>query len=165
MVKNLKSYCTDRRAYDRSKRTESAVMACWQRYLIIAILTYCPIRQSEIRHLQFNVNLFREADGYWVRWSPEEHKTGSRTGKSRDFPLLLPEEITADLDIWIQQLQPRAREVATSLDKWLEFWIKPSASSERVQRYRQIWKKVSFEDNLVFFSMGSNRYLESFGTK
>lgn len=162
-VKDLKSYCADTRAYNRAKRPESAVMASWQRYLIIAILTYCPIRQSEIRHLQFNVNLFREADGYWIRWSPAEHKTGSKTGKSRDFPLMLPEEITADLDIWIQQWQPKAKEIATDLDKWLEFWIKPNDPIERVQKYREIWKKVSFEDNLVFFSMGSRPCLESFG--
>ena len=163
LVRKLREYCADRRTCDRSRRSESSVIASWQRYLIIAILTYCPIRQYEIRRLQFNVNLFREPDGYWITWNPDEHKVGSKTGKGRNFPLLLPSEIVADLDIWIQKWQPRAKEVASNLDEWLQCWNKTKANLKELEKWEKIFEQVNFEDNLVFFSLGSNPHRESFG--
>jgi integrase len=164
LVQKLRCYCGDRRECDRTIRPESAVMRSWQRYLIIAILTYCPIRQFEIRHLQFNVNLFREPDGYWITWTAEQHKVGSKTGKGRTFPLLLPPEITADLDTWITRWQPRAKEVSCDVDEWLKFWKKANAAPKVIERWKEIFEHVEIEKDLVFFSLGSNPHRESFGT-
>ncbi|WP_081972609.1 site-specific integrase [Leptolyngbya sp. KIOST-1] len=88
------------------KRSDLAIMQSWQRYLLIAILTYCPIRQRELRELEIGRTLFREEDGYVVRLSPEDHKTGSKTGKEREFAL--PSHLTADLDEWINVWRPKA---------------------------------------------------------
>ena len=93
------------RKFSTKKRPGSAIMKSWTRYLIIAILTYCPVRQREIRELELNKTLFRESDGYWVKLKPEDHKTGSKTGKGREYPL--PPHLTADLDEWLQTWRPQ----------------------------------------------------------
>jgi hypothetical protein len=36
------------------------------------------------------ITLFREEDGYVVRLRPDDHKTGSKTGKDREFALPQP---------------------------------------------------------------------------
>lgn len=91
--------------FSTKKRPDSAIMRSWTRYLIVAILTYCPVRQREIRELELNRTLVRRTDGYWVQLKPEDHKTGSRTGKGREYPL--PPHLTADLDEWLQIWRPK----------------------------------------------------------
>src|SRR3712207_8306399 len=51
--------------------------------IFIAILTFTPVRQREIRELQIGKNLARGPDGWWVTLNADEHKTGSKTGKGR----------------------------------------------------------------------------------
>jgi integrase len=97
--------CTAPKTRCRSQRSENAIMQSWRRYLIIALLTYVPVRQREIRELELGRTLFREADGYWVKLAPEDHKTGSKTGKGREYPL--PTVLTADLDYWLNELRPK----------------------------------------------------------
>jgi integrase len=87
------------------RRSDWAIMQSWQRYLLVAILTYCPIRQRELRELELGRTLFREEDGYVVRLRPEDHKTGSKTGKDREFAL--PAKLTADLDEWLNVWRPK----------------------------------------------------------
>lgn len=87
------------------KRSDTAIMLSWQRYLLVAILTYCPIRQRELRELELGKTLFREEDGYVVRLRPDDHKTGSKTGKDREFAL--PAKLTADLDEWLNVWRPK----------------------------------------------------------
>ncbi len=87
------------------KRPEIAIIQSWQRYLLISILTFCPVRQRELRELEVGRTLFREQDGYWVKLSPDDHKTGSKTGKGREYPL--PAELTADLDEWLGVWRPK----------------------------------------------------------
>ncbi len=87
------------------RRPDRAIMQSWQRYLLIAILTYCPIRQRELRELEVGRTLFREEDGYVVRLQPDDHKTGSKTGKDREFAL--PSNLTADLDEWLNVWRPK----------------------------------------------------------
>lgn len=87
------------------KRSDMAIMLSWQRYLLVALLTYCPVRQRELRELELGKTLFREEGGYVVRLRPEDHKTGSKTGKDREFAL--PNNLTADLDEWLNIWRPK----------------------------------------------------------
>lgn len=115
VVQYLRQCCAPRRG-KKSKytgkirkaelRAETAVLRWWQRYLIIAILTYCPVRQREIRELELGRTLFRESEGYKVKLRPEDHKTGSKTGKGREY--WLPQHLTQDLDQWIKEWRPKA---------------------------------------------------------
>ncbi|MBD1876736.1 site-specific integrase [Nodosilinea sp. FACHB-131] len=87
------------------RRPDWVIMQSWQRYLLVAILTYCPIRQRELRELELDRTLFREEGGYLVRLRPDDHKTGSKTGKDREFAL--PAKLTADLDEWLNVWRPK----------------------------------------------------------
>jgi integrase len=114
VVKYLRKCCAPQRTAFRKgqgknhagrKRSDEAIMLSWLRYLVVAILTYCPIRQRELRDLELGKTLFREEDGYVVRLRPEDHKTGSKTGKDREFAL--PAHLTADLDEWLNVWRPK----------------------------------------------------------
>lgn len=102
----LRRCCSSRRT-NYMQRSDYTLMQSWQRYLIIAILTYCPIRQREIRELRLNQTLFREADCYWVMLEAADHKNGSRTGEGREFPL--PKHLTADMDEWLDVWRPKLK--------------------------------------------------------
>uniref|UniRef100_B8HZQ7 Tyr recombinase domain-containing protein n=1 Tax=Cyanothece sp. (strain PCC 7425 / ATCC 29141) TaxID=395961 RepID=B8HZQ7_CYAP4 len=97
IVEYLKKCCAPLDKYG-DERSFRAQLQAWQRYLIIALLTYCPVRQKEIREMEQGKTLFREADRYWVKLKPSQHKAGRRTGKGREYPL--PQHLTADLDTW-----------------------------------------------------------------
>ncbi len=81
------------------------MISSWQHYLLVAILLYCPVRQREIREYELGKTLFREPDGYWVKLGPDDHKTGSKTGKGREYQL--PPHLTEDLDRWLQDWRPK----------------------------------------------------------
>lgn len=115
IVQYLRQCCAPRRsrksksAGERCKgemKSETSILRWWQRYLIIAILTYCPVRQREIRELELGKTLFREPEGYKVKLRPEDHKTGSKTGKGREY--WLPQHLTQDLEHWINEWRPKA---------------------------------------------------------
>jgi integrase len=108
VVKYLKKCCAPagfKTKHGAHLRPEHAVMASWQKYLIISILVFCPVRQREIRELELHKTLYREADGYVVKLSAADHKTGSRTGEGREYRL--PAQITADLDHWLTVWRPK----------------------------------------------------------
>ncbi len=110
IVEYLRCCCAERTS-DGNKRPVNAIIDSWQDYLIAAILTYTPVRQREIRELKIGKNLHRCQDGWWVTLSPEEHKTGSQTGKGREYPLFpchLKERLTHDLDFYIEHWRPQA---------------------------------------------------------
>lgn len=102
----LRRRCAPKRT-NYTKRSDYAIMQSWQRYLIILILTYCPIRQREIRELEIGRTLHRERNCYKVVLDANGHKNGSRTGKGRRFPL--PEHLTADLDEWLRVWRPKVK--------------------------------------------------------
>jgi hypothetical protein len=87
------------------RRSDRAMISSWQHYLLVAILLYCPVRQREIREYELGKTLFREPDGYWVKLGPDDHKTGSKTGKGREYQL--PPHLTEDLDRWLQDWRPK----------------------------------------------------------
>lgn len=106
VVRYLRLCCATRttKGYARKDLT---VMHSWQIYLIIAILAYCPVRQREVREMELERTLFREAKGYMVLLEPDNHKTGSFTGKGREF--CLPDLLTQDLDEWLNVWRPKLR--------------------------------------------------------
>ncbi|MBE9113246.1 site-specific integrase [Nodosilinea sp. LEGE 07298] len=106
VVRYLRLCCatTTAKGYARKDLT---VMHCWQIYLIIAILAYCPVRQREVRELELGRTLLREKGGYVVLLEPEDHKTGSFTGKGREF--CLPDLLTQDLDEWLNVWRPKLK--------------------------------------------------------
>jgi hypothetical protein len=80
-------------------------------YLIIAGLTYTPVRQFEFTILELDKNLKREADGWWVTLTVDEHKVGSKTKKGREYPLFsgaMKEQLTRDLDEYVNKIRPLA---------------------------------------------------------
>ena len=97
--------CSHKRSTGKRKRKEIPILRSWLRYLICVLLLYCPVRQREIRELELNRTLFRREDGYWVLLKPDDHKHGSKTGRTREFPL--PDCLTADFDEWLEVLRPR----------------------------------------------------------
>ena len=113
LVAYLKKACAPRRRYYREDgrtrstagRSDRAIISAWEHYLIVAILVYCGIRQREIRELELGKTLFREADGYWVKQEPADHKIGSKTGEGKEFRL--PELLTEDLDEWLNVWRPK----------------------------------------------------------
>ena len=136
VVEHLRKCCAPLQS-DGAQRPEMGIMRSWQRYLIIAILTYCPIRQREIRELELGKTLFKERIktelgfekfSYVVRLSPDDHKTGSKTGKGREFDL--PDEVVKDLEEWLTVWRP----------------------------------KIKTEHDLVFTQLGSNEKPDSIGT-
>jgi integrase len=112
VVQFLKN-CTAPHYYTGQSRSLFAQIRSWQQYLIVAILTYCPVRQRELRELELGKTLFREQDSYWVKLSPEGHKNGSKTGKGREYPL--PEQITDDLDYWLEQMRSQVNTTHNSV--------------------------------------------------
>ncbi|MBE9018888.1 site-specific integrase [Chroococcidiopsidales cyanobacterium LEGE 13417] len=79
-------------------RSESAIMRSWQRYLIVALLTYTPLRQREIRELKLGQSLIRDRDNYRICLN-----TKHKTNKEFEIPRLL----TEDLDVWVEQFLPK----------------------------------------------------------
>lgn len=98
VVEYLKQCCASRRK-GRQQRPTEAIRQSVQKHLLIKFLVYCPIRQREIRELELGRTLFREPSGYVVQLLPSDHKTGSATGKGREF--FLPDVLTLDLDNWL----------------------------------------------------------------
>ncbi|MEP1079449.1 hypothetical protein NDI52_28980 [Leptolyngbya sp. PL-A3] len=116
ILKYLKKCCATRDSWG-TKRSDISVLRAWQRYLVIAILTYCPIRQREIRELELGRTLFRTENGYRVILQPEDNKTGD----DRDFMLsdILAQEVVADLDEWFDYWRPKIKIAMNDLDSWL----------------------------------------------
>ena len=104
IIKYLRKCCAPRDSFG-SKRSTLSVVHSWQRYLLVAILTYCPLRQRELRELELNRTLFRTLEGYRMVLHPEDNKTGDE----RDFILsdILASEVVVDLDEWLDVWRPR----------------------------------------------------------
>ncbi|HEY9660649.1 MAG TPA: hypothetical protein V6C65_19510, partial [Allocoleopsis sp.] len=124
---------------NHSKRSQMAVVRAWQRYLIIAILTYCPLRQREIRELELGRTLIRE-DGYRVRLKPDDNKTADE----REFRLVdvLPPQVITDLDAWLDHYRAdvvkQIQAASTSPEDWFKFLnYSPELLESRMQEVSQ----------------------------
>lgn len=110
IVAYLRECCSERTACG-TQRSTRAIIKAWQNYLIIAGLTYTPVRQFEFTILELEKNLKRELDGWWVTLAVDEHKTGSKTKKGREYPLFsgaMKEQLTRDLDEYVNRIRPLA---------------------------------------------------------
>lgn len=103
VVEYLRQACAPLDKYG-DERSPDVIMASWQIYLIVSILTYCPVRQEEIREMTINSTLFREADCYWVKLDRHQHKAGKKSRKGREYPLL--KHLTKELDFWLETFRP-----------------------------------------------------------
>ena len=116
------------------KRSMVSIFKSWQVYLIVKYLTFCPVRQEEIRNLELGKNLFRRIDSqgnpyYVVEIPPEENKN------DLDRNYRLPDILTKDLDTWIFVWRPMADEVVKSQDSWLDFWRYKPGALENLQQH------------------------------
>ena len=118
VVKYLRKCCAPRDSFGQ-KRSDLSVARSWQRYLLVAILTYCPVRQRELRELELGRTLERLADGYRVMLEPEDNKTADE----RDFILsdILAADVVVDIDEWLEVWRPKIEAATTDLDHWLGF--------------------------------------------
>ncbi|MBM0740408.1 hypothetical protein JOY44_02040 [Phormidium sp. CLA17] len=73
-------------------------MKSWERYLIVALLTYCPISQREVRELEWERSLIRDSEGYSIYL----HTTTKASGRK----FRLPELLVHDLDKWREEFHP-----------------------------------------------------------
>ena len=108
IVKYLRQCCAVKN-YGGKLRSNKSIIDSWQDYLLVSILTFTPVRQLEIRNLEIGKNLTREADGWWVNLTSQEHKTGSKTGKGRTYPLFagpMKDLLTRDLDEYVNRWRP-----------------------------------------------------------
>jgi integrase len=120
IVYYLREWCSSNYS-DDTKRDLSPIIRAWQCYLIVKILVYCPVRQQEIRQLEYNKTLFRELDEqknpYY--YALVKGKDFSRTGICRRYKL--PSVLTEDLDTWINVWHPKIREAVETPESWLNF--------------------------------------------
>lgn len=116
VVKYLRKCCAPRDSFG-TRRSDLSVIRSWQRYLLVAILTYCPVRQREIRELELDRTFFRTPNGYRIVLAPEDNKTADE----RDFILsdVLAPEVVADINEWLNVWRPKLQAATADLDSWL----------------------------------------------
>lgn len=102
------------------KRSLRAIMMSRQKSLLISILTYCPIRGSEIRQLELGRTLLKKNDGYWLDLGPLDNKTDKK--RRVHLSKWLPSSVIADLEEWLTLWRPKAKSALNNIDSWLEFW-------------------------------------------
>lgn len=96
VLEYLKACCAPRQKAGLP-RSEMALMKAWQRYLIVSLLVYTPVRQSELRDLKREQSLVRDPKHYRVVLS----------GKAKAYKeFALPNHLTADFDRWFSQFWP-----------------------------------------------------------
>ncbi|WP_348230865.1 hypothetical protein [Trichocoleus desertorum] len=133
VLKYLRKCCAPRDSFG-TKRSDLAIIKSWQRYLLVAILTYCPLRQRELRELELGRTLFRTPDGYRIVLEPEDNKTADE----RDFILsdVLAPEVVADIDEWLNVWKPKTQAATVDLDSWLGFVARRAyKNTEELNKY------------------------------
>lgn len=108
------------------------VIDAWMDYLVIALLVTTGARQREDRELRLQY-LSLEDDVIFVTLPPEAHKTGSKTGKGRKYPLFvgtMQQTLTADLQHYIEYIRPK------DLDHDFLFFLRQNLSTKNRQQRR-----------------------------
>ena len=118
VVKYLRMFTNPMTLYGR-KRSEMTIARSWLRYLLVALFTYCPVRQREVRELELGRTLHRTANSYQMILAPDDNKTGDE----RSFLLsdILPVQVLKDLEIWLDVWRPKLKNATENLDNWLQF--------------------------------------------
>lgn len=121
------------------KRSETALLRSWQRYLITAILMSCPIRLQELCQLEPANDILREPDGSWTIVTTTQHKTGY---SGLPIKMKLPEALKKDLATWIEDLRPKIKAGSSSIFVKLGSNRLPDALGQPLTE-RDIWELVS----------------------
>jgi len=74
-----------------SQRSDLALLKSWQRYLMVALLLYCPLRQRDLLRLAWQQNL---------RWEDDHYQFYLQGGSST---FSLPTLLTSDMRAWQTQ--------------------------------------------------------------
>lgn len=97
VLEYLKACCAPRRKAG-VPRSDLTLMKAWQRYLIVSLLVYTPVRQSDLRDLKLGHSLVRGDKHYRV-------VLGAKAKDYKEFAL--PHHLTADFDRWFSQFWPK----------------------------------------------------------
>ena len=128
----------DGNSFQISNRNQSAIFRNWQRYILVKTLTYCPVRQGELRHWELHKTFFRKIDeegNPYYLVCLNDHKLSS-TGRKRFYRL--PSILNEDLDTWLYHIRPKIAELIQTLEGWMNFW---GYSLEEIDRlYERIEK-------------------------
>ena len=135
VVQCLRQYLTNC-YHNKRNRSLSAIWWDWLRYLAVKLLTYGPVRQQELRDLEWDKTIFRRKDAqgkvfYEVKYAPDCHKVGSKTYEARNYKL--PDILTADLDTWFEYWKPLLEEALNDNEKWLDFWGRDKEQAARLK--------------------------------
>jgi len=138
IANHLKTYCSphglqylNHGYMNSNKRSPAEIFYRWQVYTVYKFLVYCPVRSQEVRGLQLGETLFRQFDSNGEPYYVVEtinHKNYKKTKKPRKYRV--PDILTKDLDYWIYECLPTAKEAVRSLENWLLFW---KLSDERIR--------------------------------
>lgn len=88
---------------NNQKRSDSAIAASRQRYLIFAFLSFIPDRQRTLRELEEGRTLFKRKGLWLLEHGADDFKTGEtycQNGKKRIIPL--PEWFYPELEAWLK---------------------------------------------------------------
>lgn len=97
----LRQCCADRN-HSGDRRSELAIIRSWQRYLIIALLTYCPLKQRDVVHLDLSKSVFEQEGGELAIVIYQAMQNGARK-----YQYTLPQQLSSDLADWINHWRPK----------------------------------------------------------
>jgi integrase len=108
MVEQLKTECNPI-GENNQRRSDSAIAASIQRYLIFAFFSAIPDRQRTFRELEVGRTLFQH-NGIWrIEHNSDDFKTGStycKKGEKRIIPI--PKWFYPDLEAWLHGYEDKA---------------------------------------------------------
>lgn len=140
-------YVKDKKQYQARNRRLSAIVRSWQKYLIIKILVYCPVRQEEIRNLKLNETLFRQFDEQGFPYYIVNLKEHKRSSYKRERIYRLPSILTEDLNIWIDYWLPLIMNSIQTVEKWIAFWGDDLQQINKRKERLQQEKSISIKNN------------------
>ncbi|WP_088892406.1 hypothetical protein [Leptolyngbya ohadii] len=101
-ILNYLRQCCASRNHSGDKRSELAILRSWQRYLMIALLTYCPIRQREIALLDLSESVSKQECGELALIVQRAARHQTKT-----LQYALPQQLSKDLQVWIDEWRPK----------------------------------------------------------
>ncbi len=101
VVDYLRSCCAVNHG-NGSPRSDMAIVKSWQRYLLVGLLVFCPIRSSHLCQLTINHSLVWEGERFYVDLSV----LNSRVSSTMMNRIPIPSFLSEDLLKWCQDLRP-----------------------------------------------------------
>lgn len=101
VVNYLRSYCAVNHG-NGSPRSDMAIVKSWQRYLLVGLLVFCPIRSSHLCQLTINGSLVWVGERFYVDLSA----LNSRVSAGMMTRIPIPSFLSEDLLKWCRDLRP-----------------------------------------------------------